>query len=218
MPTRLVHQIDIKIFNQDWDKIRAGHTTLAQKIQNNTLSNDTLSKEVYNSAGSIYKFTQYNLSSFGSILRSDSGLSTDWDTWCGPMLYRLCPWYTSAKKIFKNLNFQAMTYSITHEDIKLHVDPKIDEEKMFGQSKINYIVSADDPSAKTLVYDKKRNVTAHYPSIPGTAWLLNTNFPHEVKCKGKREVIQFKFLNDYDEVLAELKNIGPIQFGLNEDS
>jgi hypothetical protein len=212
-PSQLIKPADLLIINQDWDKIRAAYNTLYQKINNNELSKDQFSLTVFNPTGITYGLTQYNMNSAGSVLRTDSGLSSNWDTWCGPLLFRLCPWYKQAVELFQPLNLQTITWSVTYEDIKLHVDPKVDDEKNFGQCKINYIVSAEDPTAETIVYAQDHpEVAAAYKSIPNSAWLLHTDSPHEVRCNGLREIMQFKFLNEFDEVAAFLDNYGPIRF------
>lgn len=213
LANHLLYQVDLQIVNQDWEKIRQIYQTLAQKINTNTLSSDTKSDIVQNDAGSVYGYTQYNMNTFGSVLRSDEGLSADWDTWCGPMLYRMLPWYQYAHDVFAGLTLQTIAWSVTYEDVKLHIDPKVGDESNLGQTKINYIVSASDPNAVTKVYDKLNpNISSEYLSIPNTAWLLNIDNPHEVKCQGRREVLQFKFLNDFSEVCKILQQIGPIRF------
>jgi hypothetical protein len=80
----------------------------------------------------------------------------------------------------------------------MHVD--IFPEEIKPVCKVNYIISCADPDAVTLSQDANDPTIFHsYPSVPHTAWLLDTGLPHEVKSQGCREILEFK-LNIYVRV------------------
>jgi hypothetical protein len=194
------------VINQDWNEILTKYDTIHSMMLAGKFDKD--SKWVPE-----WVAMQYNFSSMGAIVL-DKVLSKDWGTWTGPLLYSHLKWMQHAEKFFADLNFQGVGLSVTYEDIAIHTDGKLDEERLLPQCKLLYVVRSDDKDAVTISHDKDNlSLIQSMVSVPGTSFLLNTNAPHEVKSKGYRAVLQFKFLEDFKTVSKFVDNCGPISFG-----
>lgn len=194
------------VINQDWSEILTRYDTIHNMMLAGKFDKD--SQWVPEWAA-----MQYNFSSMGSIIL-DEILSKEWGTWTGPLLYSHFKWMQDAEKFFADLNFHGVGLSVTYEDVALHMDGKRGEEQLLPQCKLLYVVRSDDKDAVTISHDKDNlSLTKSTISTPGTAFLLNTNEPHEVKSNGYRAVLQFKFLEDFKTVSKFLDNCGPIAFG-----
>jgi hypothetical protein len=209
---QLIKKVNLTIVNQDWDRVRARYLGLKEKISSNELQSDYILSD-NDPTGIIYGQTFYYFKHLGSIDSTDERISNNWDSWRGQLFYSLCPWYKQAVKLFAPLDLAGIAWSVNYEDIKLHIDQKPSDKEAYDQCKINYIVDSQDIKAKTIVYDlADSNRYFAYESIPNTAWLLDTNHPHEVNSTGKREIVQFKFWNSFDQVAKFLDQTGPIIF------
>jgi hypothetical protein len=149
-----------------------------------------------------------DLKNYGSVIYS-YGLCPRWGIWTGPLLESMLPWMPKIKEYFSGLRISAVSWSDSSEPILKHIDGVLESEKSIIYSHINYIVSCEDPTNKTILYDNDGK-TEYYPSIPGTAWLMDPTKEHEVQCTSYREVFQIKFANPFNEVSECLKGKPPL--------
>lgn len=184
--------VRIKIENFDWKIIRKLHQVMLDKQSRREYS----SFNPHDYGGD----PRYDFAGLGSLIYGDQ-LSINWGTMCGPLFESKLPWIDTVRDYFSGLNFHGVLWSKTYGNVAKHMDvPNINEENK-SQCKINYIVSAVDLNAVTKVYDpNNENIEESYPSIPGQAFLLDVNCPHEVLCDGEREVLQFKFFESFNTV------------------
>lgn len=202
----MIQPVDLTI-HQNWNKVRSLYQSILAKKEANTFPNKNFLE--------TGQAKLYNIGSYGSLIYEDSDmLSKDWGNLTGKILYQTLPWFNHAQRIFADLNFYSCNWSVGHTNIRRHCDGKPDKESSLSFCNLNFIVSCEDPTAVTLSYDASDpNIVSSYPSKPNTAWLLDPNLPHEVKNSGLREILQFKFLNSYDNVAKFLNQTGPIVFG-----
>ena len=201
MQSKLIQQIDLQIINQDWEKLSKCYSEICKKHKENQLHSKKYVEE--------WDGILYNLDKFGSLFYgNDKGIV--WYTWSGQLLESMCPWVKEAKTLFKDINFKSLSYQVTTEGIPLHVDSKIEAEKDEGQCKINFIVETQNEDIITTVIGE--NIVDSYRSIPNTAWLIDTNYPHSLNGKGRRVSLQFKFFNNFETVSNFFQNQGQITF------
>jgi hypothetical protein len=194
------------IIDQDWTSIRKYYSTVLNKLDRGELVADTTHIQGVNS-------TQYNIGHFGSLTMSDH-LSTRWGFLTGVLFEQMLPWATHAREIFAPVALSGISWTVTTDNVAVHTDSKSPGEEDVGFCKINFIVDSDDPDAVTTVIDiNDAEYSESYPTVPGTAWLLDVLHPHSVISTGYREIVQFKFLNSYAEVAEFFKQIGPIKLG-----
>ena len=200
--------VNVKI-NQDWSEILKKYDNIHSMILSGKLDKDLQPK----AAG--WPVKRYNFGNMGSVLIDDAALSNNWGTWTGPLLDSQLKWIDQARKLFVNLNFyHSVGLSITYEDVAVHTDAKPYDESDLSQCKLLYVIKSEDPNAKTISHDiNDPTITRSFPSVPGTAFLLDTNSPHEVKAKGYRAVLQFKFFTDFNVIADFFDRHGPIEFG-----
>ena len=157
--------------------------------------------------------THYSIGDHSFLLVDKKSTLNDWTSLSGKIIDMNLKWIDQARELFSGLNFQGCSYNLTHIDLQMHVDfyPEIYKPVC----KVNYIVSCVDPNAVTLSQDADDPTIFHsYPSIPNTAWIIDTGLPHEVKSQGCREILEFRFHNTKYETLCEFFNqTGPIVFG-----
>jgi hypothetical protein len=202
---RLCRQIDMTI-DQDWTSIRKYYSAVLNKLDRGELAADNTHVQEINS-------TQYNLDHFGSLVMSDH-LSTRWGFLTGALLEQMLPWAPRACEIFSPLTISSIAWTVTTGNVAVHCDSKVLSEQDLGICKINFIVDSNDPAAITTLTDiNNPEYSESYPTVPGTAWLLDVLQPHSVTSAGYREIVQFKFLNSYAEVAEFSKQIGPIKLG-----
>lgn len=197
----MIQSIDITV-HQDWRVIRKLYQTVSDLAQANKL------KQEVNDSPTAH----YLIGNHSSLLIDKKSTLNDWTSLSGEVVDINLKWIDQARRLFSGLNFQGCSYNVTHIDLQMHVD--IFPEEIKPVCKVNYIISCEDPDAVTLSQDANDPTIFHsYPSIPHTAWLLDTGLPHEVKSQGCREILEFKFHNKY-ETLSEFFNLaGPIVFG-----
>lgn len=202
---RLCCQVDMTI-DQDWTPIRKYYSAVLNKFDCGELAADSTYIQEINS-------TQYNLGRFGSLTISDH-LSKRWGFLTGALLEQMLPWTAHAREIFAPVALSGISWTVTTGDVAVHADAKNFGEEHLGFCKINFIVDSNDPAAVTTVTDiNDVEYSESYPTVPGTAWLLDVLQPHTVTSTGYREIVQFKFLNSYAEVAEFFKQIGPIKLG-----
>ena len=199
----MIKSVDITI-HQDWNKVRDLYNSVLAMKDANKLTNKHAVTEWYS--------TQYDIGNYGSLIYDhEDALSKDWGVLNGKILHPQLSWYNQARELFANLNFHGCAWSVSNTNIRLHCDGKTESEKDQLFCNLNYIISSDDPTGSTISYDS--DTVSSYPSVPNTAWLLDPGLPHEVKCNGHREILQFKFFNSYDNVANFLDAYGPITVG-----
>ena len=200
---RLQQQIDLKI-QYDWSKIRDYYNILIKNMSENKF--DKYAKEYPDEENGLA--TYYSIGNHGCIIHND-GLSKDWNIWTGKMLESMVPWIPEAKGLFKNLKLDSIKFGSITTSVKKHRDGGVNSEPMCN---LTYIISSADPNARTISYDNNDpRITKVISSTPGTAYLLDTQTPHEIISEGFREVFQFCFKNDFDILVDQLNNIGPIR-------
>lgn len=212
--SHLQRQVNLTIV-QDWNKTRQVYQKIKQKIDNGELEK-TATQGGYHEKD-VAK--DYAMPGSGKMTVTH-GWSKDWNFWHGPLLYATFPWYKQAVEYFSGLNLSSIMWVVSREAIVNHIDMKDIHDPVNTdpddppQCKLTYIVSSEDPDAKTVSYDiNNPGIRASYPSIPNTAWLLATGHPHEVVARpGLREILQFKFDNTYQEVSDYLDKKGPVHF------
>lgn len=203
----LVAKIDLIISDANLNKIRKLYSNLYSQLISGQ-AKDTVRLRDTHAQDTGY---QYNFGSLGSLLVAGEN-NHEYVFFTGHTLHKMLPFYDKAHEYFSKLTLQNITYGVITDNVGIHLDIKQLEHSHLGQSKINYILSCEDSSARTIVYDKHNNlIQQEYSSIPHTAYLLNIDHPHEVRCSGYREILTFKFLNDFSEVLEETKKIGQIR-------
>lgn len=155
-----------------------------------------------------YKANTYSLGNYGGVIENFSlTRGSPWITWTGPLLESVIPWTTDLKNKLQNsgLDFVNFTYTRHLVDIDKHIDGKSKSERIDilnsgqGHCNINYMIYCENPDSYTYVEDEKGNRST-YQSTPGTAWLLQTDVPHGVVNKGRREAFQIKFHSSFDKV------------------
>ena len=214
--------VDLTI-KQDWNKVRQVFDTLNKKRLLGQLDSN---KQDLDSIG----MAQYDIGEFGSIsvdtgkIVGRSTYGNGWIEFNGQLLNSLLPWTKQAKELFKDVGLISINWITTRASVNLHTDyinfDDIDApyyinstDKKNQQCKLNYIVSSLDPDAVTISYDHHdATKTWQTKSIPGTAFLLDTQYPHEVKNNEYREVLTFLFNNDYKVISEFLDKLGPIRF------
>lgn len=194
-------QIDLTI-NFDWSRVQQMYRVLKEQHRAGKFDKDSHHVEAYHG-------TQYNLGAWGSLVYSN-GLSPNWTVWNGKLLESIIPWSNQVREQFKDLNFLGMSWSETTASIALHRDGQIDKNTVICH--LIYIVDCEDPMATTISYknNKKHKV---FPSIPGTTYLIDPNYFHEVVSTGHRKVIIMKFKNKFHYLARWFDKIGPLAFG-----
>jgi hypothetical protein len=196
----MIKQVDLTIKNQDWSKIRT--------IYDHILNLEHQGKFEQN-PDMVYG-KQFNLGNYGTIIDTNKDIAEKgFILWQGPLFESALSWAKQARQIFSPLDLRNISWSISYGNVMPHID-RINEITS-GRTKINYIVSTEDPAGLTVSYDK-HGVTS-YPSTPNNAWLLDTAIPHAVIANGIREVLTFRFGNSFEEISNFLDQHGPIVFG-----
>jgi len=185
----MIKQINLTI-NFDWKRISKAYDVVLSKSYDK--SNWQYKKEwVANTA---------DLGSLGLII-SDKLLSKDWNIWSGSMLLSMLPWRHQLNEVFSGLTIHSISFLVAHHPIEKHVDGRSPEEKDIPFTNLNYIVGSENTETRTFLYELDwETVLGSYLSIPGTAWILNPDYPHEVEVSARREVFQIKFANSFQEV------------------
>ena len=203
--TSLIEKIDITI-NQNWSSVRQAF----QKIVDMRVTGNF--KKLKTDVKEWGAHSQYIFNHFGS-LDYEEELTNGWDSWSGTLFESFLPWANTARNAFKNLDYEGVSWSVIKSDIKLHSDIRRFDEEDLPQCKINYIVNSVDSRAITTFYNiNTPKIEKSYLSLPNTAWLVDTNHLHKVTNNGYREVLQFKFNHNFDDVFLSLKERGPIMF------
>ena len=197
------HKVNLEI-DYNWSKVREFYHRLVKDTANGKF-NQYAHEYPHEENGPM---TIYGISNYGSIMHSDD-LSKNWNIWTGQLLENMIPWFPEAKELFKNLKLDTIKFGSNTSSVKKHVDGTFDSDPICN---LTYIISNTDPNAKTISYNvNDPKITKATPSIPGTAYLLDTQAPHEIISDGPREVFQFCFKNDFNYIVNELNNIGPIR-------
>lgn len=187
-------------FDCNWVKIRAVY---------NHISKLKAQGQIHGVEEPTWDSNVFGLGSYGAIISDNQYLSDyEWNIWSGSLLESLVPdnlQKLSQAMLDANLRFVSYGFFSHQGEIREHVDKQIDKS-VIGHCNINYIVSCTDPDAKTYLRDPVTGVEEFYPSVPGTAWLLNSAVPHRVSNNGIREVFQIKILSPFDEVKSFLNN------------
>lgn len=187
-----------RLHDTDWTKIGKIFQRLWDRIETGDLENKCHFEPSYNAK-------IFSMGEFGGILENRSLTNgTPWRTWTGLSLSRLLPWAEPLIQDAKqnNINFINFAYSRHLSYISAHIDGKTAEEKCDEHCNLNFIVRSDDFDAHTW----SENQLNEHHSLPGTAWLLETNSPHGVKNSGVRDVFQIKFHSSFHQVKHWLEN------------
>lgn len=193
-----VYPVDLTI-DFDWSRVRRAYQTMIDMNLQGRFRGLEDWQESYNCQ-------QLSIGDYGSIMVSKNLTQSDWYIWTGRLLEHLCPWADALKKPFQEagLHFVNYTYSRHVGPIRIHIDGKKPTEAPRGQTNINFIISCDDPDAKTCALHE--GVEECYPSTPGTAWLIDTSVKHWVANTGNREFLQLKIYESFDTVKEFLKD------------
>jgi hypothetical protein len=192
MSNNVQYPINVK-FNYNWDRIHRVFDRLVEKKNQGYFPS---------TPEPAYGSTIYSISKFGSIISSNNLTDQTWHTWNGPFLEWLLPPEAFVLKnqiIDAGINFVSFVYTCHEGSISEHIDGKRPGEATHGHCNLNYVISSADPTAKTT--SKNPNGPDEcYPSVPGSAWLIDTATPHQVINSGVREVFQLKFHSPFSEV------------------
>ena len=197
----MVEKIDIQ-FRYDWEIVRKKYNQIKSAADPNLYIQD----KVYGNSSDTY-----NLKGFGYISNIHK-FSPNWYMWSGELFESMLPWSKNLRHTFSELTISHISWSVIDSNILRHFDNKIDAEKDLPQCKLNYIVRSDDPNAITNVYNADSTIKKSYLSTPNSAWLVNVDLDHEVINTGHREILTFKFFNEFDQVLDVFKRLGPMVF------
>lgn len=196
---QLISQVNLSI-NADWNKIRSAYRRI---IENKNAGKYQLTKEP------AYDSVIYSLGTFGYVISSTS--LTDgvvWDVWGGKMLESLLPPGLLALRDEmrdSGLNFINFDYFQHTGNVTEHIDGKrLDENSIDGHCNINYIVSAEDPNARTFA--RNDHCSESYDSIPGTAWILDTGTYHKINNSGFREILQLRVYSAHEKIKEFFQN------------
>jgi hypothetical protein len=210
--SKMQKQYNIKI-HQDWDKVRSLYSVLMEKKSKGLLEEVDMSEQKYSDNARLYA-----IGTMGGLLSTDDLGIKDWTMWSGLLLEKQLPWADQAREYFSGLNLHGFTWNPSIGSAQRHIDAPM-KVKTFPMCKINYIVKSDDINARTVSYDlTDETYTETYYSVPDTAWLLKISMPHEVinDPNGKRELLQFEFHNEFEEVAEYLDKKDSIVFGEQE--
>ena len=182
-----VAQINIK-FNQDWSKIIDLLHHVQEKYNNGLLKQGQWIEE--------YMITRYDLGTMGSFIPLDSITKNPktGSTINGLLLETLLPWSKKLKSDFRNSGLVSLAFLECCEDLEPHVDGQ--EPGIVGHCRLNYIVYDCD----SVTYLDNDGLIENYPSIGGTAWLVDTTKLHWVKNGEKRYLFQLMFHRPFSEV------------------
>ena len=191
----MIRPVDITI-HQDWADVRKSYNIMYDKSKH--------SKGVANTDTDLSKMYSFE-NNFLSI--DYTGVhSKFWGFLTGDLLLSTLPWANQAIDLFADLD-PNIFYHKSLQDVKKHTDYKDSSDVC----NINFVISCEDPDAVTTSWDN--DVPYSYPSIVNTAWLIDPSLPHEIRCNGSREALQFKFQHSYKEVSAFLDQHEPIILG-----
>jgi hypothetical protein len=102
------------------------------------------------------------------------------------------PWLSQLLELMKNLKPDDGHISKVTGLGARHVDlPQL-------KSALNYIFDNEDDSAYTSVFDNQEVFT--YPSTTSSAWILNSQIPHQVVNNGIRWTLSIHFGVEYEVV------------------
>ena len=203
----MIQSVDITI-HQDWNKVRKLYeSVLAMKAANRLKQEDFHIK---------HGASQYHVGDLGTLWYEDLDYtSKDWGSLTGKIIHKQLSWIDQAYQIFAGLHFYGCSWNVTHTDIRPHRDPpSIDIETGLPAVKVLYMITSEDTDAVTLSYDNNDPTMIYsHKSVPGTAFLLDPYSLHELKSKGLREILEFRFYNEYDTLAKFFDQAGPIVFG-----
>jgi hypothetical protein len=194
MNNQLVCPINLS-FDIDWNRIRNIYTKLTDK-KNQGIFPKTSTP--------YYTADRYDFGNYGSFISSTS--LTDgvvWNVWGGPLLDSLLPQNLLQFKqtmIDSGLNFINFNYFQHNGNVGLHCDGKNMNEAPKGHCNINYIVTCNDPLAKTTAYSDHTPEYSESYSGSKNWWLIDTAVLHKVDNSGFREVFQIKIFDPYSRV------------------
>lgn len=172
----LCQQVNLRIIH-DWGKTKKVFDQL-------TLLESKVNLEEYGASD------HYDLKSLGTI--SKHRPSNNWYRLSGPAINNTMPWLRSALDLMKELEPDDGAISKLVGNGAEHTDlPQL-------KSAVNYIFDNSDKSAYTIVKGAECDIT--YPSKINTAWILNTQAPHQIVNNGTRWTLSIHFGADFDVV------------------
>jgi len=213
--------VDLTI-HQDWDRTRS----VLQKYTDLRVSGQLDANKIGDSPNglTVYSGDDFMTRVANDLIKTSAGYGSGQVDLLGPALESTLPWIDQAKELFREINLHDVAFFKTNKRVQPHIDyTNYDNPDSFfyiksgrtskKQCKIIYIVSSEDTQAVTTSYDHNdKSIQWNTPSVPGTAFLLDTSYLHEVKNTKDREIFRFLFDNDYDTVSKFLDKMGPIVF------
>lgn len=187
-------KLDITI-NQDWSRIIDIYSTMREKWISGALCLD--------SKNSHWDTEYQDLGYLGSLISLDNRTeqSKQCCTLAGKIVESKLPWIKQLKSDCADLRLESIGIMGTTTSISGHVDLHNLEVDQQGHCRIIYIINDSD----CITYVKNNNQLEQYPSVAGTAWLLDTTKYHWVEKKSGPEeiryVFQLTFYKKFEEVL-----------------
>jgi hypothetical protein len=168
------------IINQDWEKtMRVMHNLLRYE--------NVVIPETYPVGSGDTGSAHYDLKSLGTL--SKNYKSPDWYRFAGPKINDTMHWIPKMLDAMAELKPDDGAISYLTGNGAEHIDQPKD------LSAINYIFHNTDDSAYTYV--KCDGEVGQYPSVVGSAWILDTTVPHGIINSGVRWNLSIHFGVDY---------------------
>jgi hypothetical protein len=113
----------------------------------------------------------------------------------GPILESMLPWTKQLRKEMSEIDLSAIMFLECNQDMIPHADGK--PLGVSHHCRINYMINDCD----SVTYVDNNGTIESYPTVAGTAWLLDVSKLHWVKNNQKRHAFQLTFYKPFDEVL-----------------
>jgi hypothetical protein len=199
MTHQLVCPINLN-FDINWTRIRNIYSKLNEKLNQDIFS---LHPETF------YKADRHDIGSYGALITSTVLTESNWVVWAGKLLETMLPLELLQLRqdmIEAGLNFNNFTYFQHSGNIATHRDGQRQSEILGGHCNLNFIVSCEDPDARTITYsDTIQDYTESYHGV-NSWWLLDTSIRHRVINTGNREIFQLKIFDSFEKVKTFFEN------------
>jgi hypothetical protein len=202
------HQIDLK-FNQDWSKVINLYNKISKKWDNHELTTSFHSATedwVKENDGGVELFRVGNAGYFLPMDELTKNSSVGGSI-SGPILELLLPWTKQLRKDMEEIDLSSIMFLECNQDMIPHVDGK--PLGVSHHCRINYMIN--DCDSVTCV-DNNGTIES-YPTVAGTAWLLDVSKLHWVNNNQTRHTFQLTFHRPFDEILNWFNSRPNLSYG-----